>query len=109
VVGGGVVIAALADGFMVPMAKVGKSVNLSDIHLTVFEIVGLAGAALTYLMTFLAIGLVQRFYLQHELWRVVAQSLRLDDLNAVADVIAEGVPVGALGEGLADNLDVAGF
>jgi hypothetical protein len=52
---------------------------------------------------------VQRFYLQHELWRAVAQSLRLDNLASTANVVAEGVPVGALGEGLADSLDVAGF
>jgi hypothetical protein len=58
---------------------------------------------------FLAIGVVQRFYLQHELWRVVVQSLRLDNLDAAAHVTNEGVPAGALGEGLADSLDVAGF
>jgi hypothetical protein len=58
---------------------------------------------------YLAIGVAQRFYLQHELWRVVAQSLRLDDLDAAANVTNEGVPAGALGEGLVDSLDVAGF
>ena len=75
----------------------------------VAEIGVLAGLAVLYLVTFLAIGVAQRFYLQHELWRVVAQSLRLENLDAAANVMAEGVPVGALGEGLADSLDVAGF
>jgi uncharacterized membrane protein YjgN (DUF898 family) len=112
VVGGTIItiaIAALASGFMVPMANAGKSVSLTDIRLTVLDIGATAGAALTYLIAFLAIGVVQRFYLQHELWRVIAQSLRLDNLDAAADVVAEGAPVGALGEGLADSLDVAGF
>jgi hypothetical protein len=112
VVGGTIItiaIAALASGFTVPMSKAGKSVSLTDIRLTVFDIGATAGAALTYLIAFLAIGVVQRFYLQHELWRVIAQSLRLDNLDAAADVVAEGAPVGALGEGLADSLDVAGF
>jgi hypothetical protein len=89
--------------------KLGKAASVSDVTLTVSEIGGAAGLVLIYLVTFLAIGVVQRFYLQHELWRAVAQSLRLDNLDSAANVVAEGVPAGALGEGLADSLDVAGF
>jgi uncharacterized membrane protein YjgN (DUF898 family) len=102
-------IAGVSSHLMAPMGKLGKAASVSDLALTVSEIGGAAGLVLIYLVTFLAIGVVQRFYLQHELWRAVAQSLRLDNLDSAANVVAEGVPVGALGEGLADSLDVAGF
>jgi hypothetical protein len=102
-------IAGVSSDLMAPMGKLGKAARVSDVTLTVSEIGGAAGLVLIYLITFLAIGVVQRFYLQHELWRAVAQSLRLDNLASTANVVAEGVPVGALGEGLADSLDVAGF
>jgi uncharacterized membrane protein YjgN (DUF898 family) len=102
-------IAGVSSDLMAPMGKLGKAARVSDVTLTVSEIGGAAGLLLIYLVTFLAVGVVQRFYLQHELWRAVAQSLRLDNLASTANVVAEGVPVGALGEGLADSLDVAGF
>src|SRR3954467_8600186 len=76
---------------------------------SVTDIGSVVALAIVYLVMYLAIGVAQRFYLQHELWRVVAQSLRRDDLDAAANVTNEGVPAGALGEGLVDSLDVAGL
>jgi uncharacterized membrane protein YjgN (DUF898 family) len=103
---GGTIIAAgiaiFAKGKFVALGEFGAVPSMVEIG---------SGAALmiVYLLTFLAVGVVQRFYLQHDLWRVVAQSLRLDHLETAANVVNEGTPVGALGEGLADSLDVAGF
>jgi uncharacterized membrane protein YjgN (DUF898 family) len=103
---GGTIIGVAATGLLrgrtLATGSLGTTPNVTDIG-------SVAALAIVYLVMFLAIGVVQRFYLQHELWRVVVQSLRLDNLDAAAHVTNEGVPAGALGEGLADSLDVAGF
>ena len=64
---------------------------------------------LLYLSTVLSVGVIMRIYLQQRVWKLVAESCTLIDAEALADVAAAGVPDNALGEGLADGLDVAGF
>jgi hypothetical protein len=98
----GVAATSLLRGRTLTTGSVGITSSVTDIGSVV-------ALAIVYLVMYLAIGVAQRFYLQHELWRVVAQSLRRDDLDAAANVTNEGVPAGALGEGLVDSLDVAGL
>ncbi len=62
-----------------------------------------------YLITLLAIGVVQRFYATRDLWRIIATSITVSHLAALDNVAARGEAANALGEGLADGLDVAGF
>lgn len=67
------------------------------------------GMMAMYLFAGLVVGIVQRFFLQHELWRIIASSLTIGNVEAADHVIVQGDVVNALGEGLADSLDVAGF
>ena len=62
-----------------------------------------------YLATILALGVVRRIYLTQRVWKIVVSSVMLRGLEAVDDVVAEGDAANAIGEGLADGLDVAGF
>jgi uncharacterized membrane protein YjgN (DUF898 family) len=67
----------------------------------------LAGAG--YLMFALAINVVVRVYLVHDLWVRVLESINIRGIEAAANVRARGDLANALGEGFADGLDVAGF
>ncbi len=64
---------------------------------------------LGYVMAILALWMVMRIYLIHDVWRRVAWSATVHNLATAEDVVAEGKPVGALGEGFADSLDIVGF
>ena len=64
---------------------------------------------IAYLVIVLAVLVVQRFFLQHQIWRLIVQNLTVTGLSAAANVAARGDMANALGEGLADGLDVAGF
>lgn len=64
---------------------------------------------LGYLVFVLAAGVVMRVYLMRDLWARVATSISVHNIEAAANVTAEGDLVNALGEGFADGLDVAGF
>jgi uncharacterized membrane protein YjgN (DUF898 family) len=69
----------------------------------------LAPIAVGYVMAVLAMWAVTRIYLIHDVWQKVAQSTTVYNLGTAEDVVAEGKPVTALGEGFADSLDVVGF
>jgi len=62
-----------------------------------------------YLALALALNVVMRVYLQHDLWVKVLETLEVHDIGAAADVQGRGELASALGEGFADGLDVAGF
>lgn len=62
-----------------------------------------------YFILALAAGAVMRIYLIGEVWRRVAQSVTVHNVEAADDVAALGAQASAVGEGLADSLDVAGF
>lgn len=64
---------------------------------------------LGYVAMILAMNVVVRLYLVRDIWAVVAGSIELHGIEAVANVAAKGELVSALGEGFADGLDVAGF
>ena len=62
-----------------------------------------------YLVLALCAGIVVRVYLVRELWKRVVTSVTAHDLDRADNVRAEGTLASALGEGLADGLDIAGF
>lgn len=66
-------------------------------------------AAIGYLAFILTLNVVMRVYLMRDLWARVAASTTVHHLDAASNVLARGDLAGALGEGLADGLDVVGF
>jgi hypothetical protein len=66
-------------------------------------------AAVGYLAFVLTLNVVMRVYLLRDLWVRVITSTTIHHLEAAANVSATGDLASALGEGLADGLDVAGF
>ena len=64
---------------------------------------------LAYFCAGLAVGALQRYFLQRGLWRAVATTSFVFHVDALAAVASRGAAAHALGEGLADGLDVAGF
>jgi uncharacterized membrane protein YjgN (DUF898 family) len=64
---------------------------------------------LGYLAAAVVFGLVMRLYLARDVWERVASSTIVHNLSAAENVAARGEAAGALGEGLADGLDVGGF
>jgi uncharacterized membrane protein YjgN (DUF898 family) len=69
----------------------------------------IALAVIGYLVILLGLGVAYRYFLQHQLWRAVVDTLTIRNLEASAHAAAVGQKVNALGEGLLDGLDVAGF
>ena len=69
----------------------------------------IAVAVLGYLLILLGVGVAYRYFLQHQLWRAIIDTLTIRNLEASANAAAVGQKVNALGEGLLDGLDVAGF
>ena len=66
-------------------------------------------AGIGYLAFALAMNIVIRVYLVHDLWVRVLASVNITGLEAAANVAAQGEMANALGEGFADGLDVGGF
>lgn len=62
-----------------------------------------------YLVVALAFGAVMRLYLSRDLWVKVLASANVHGIETAANVSAKGELASALGEGIADGLDVAGF
>lgn len=75
-----------------------------------FGSLGVAAAiVLLYLVTFLAIGALSRYFLLHHYWRAVAGSLSVIGLEALEGARGSAPAATSLGEGLADQLDVGAF
>ena len=85
-----------------PMAMFGGASDGPPIGLLVYF-------AFVYIAALLVVGAFFRYFLQFRLWAAVMRSLTVYDLAAAANVQARGEAANALGEGLADGLDVAGF
>jgi uncharacterized membrane protein YjgN (DUF898 family) len=62
-----------------------------------------------YLALILSLNVVLRVCLLRDLWTKIAQTTSVHNIGATANVSAKGELAGALGEGFADGLDVAGF
>jgi hypothetical protein len=65
--------------------------------------------AVGYLTFILAMNVVMRVYLLRDLWARVIETVTVHDLDTSANVSATGDLANAIGEGLADGLDVVGF
>jgi hypothetical protein len=66
-------------------------------------------AGIGYLLFILVANVVVRVYLLRDVWERVAMSTAVYHLEAVEGVSAAGELASAVGEGLADGLDVFGF
>src|SRR5262245_22700705 len=62
-----------------------------------------------YMALALGLGVVIRLYLTRDLWAKVLQTTVVTNIAAAANVAARGDLATAVGEGIADGLDVAGF
>lgn len=69
----------------------------------------LIGYGVWYISLILTLGVLGRIFLLQRIWKRVSKVCTLCNANALADVGAAGEMAGALGEGLADGLDFAGF
>jgi uncharacterized membrane protein YjgN (DUF898 family) len=87
----------------VPMAKSFNAASLQgSIPMIVLAVIG-------YLALVLALNVVLRVYLLRDVWARVVASTAVYHIEAAANVAAKGDLASALGEGLADGLDVVGF
>lgn len=85
----------------VPLAKIFVP---GQLNIPLIAIMGVG-----YLAMILALNIVVRMYLLRDVWARVVSSLTVYNLDAAANVSAQGEVANALGEGFADGLDVAGF
>ena len=65
--------------------------------------------AIGYLALVLAMNVAIRVTLFRDIWQRIVSSVVVNRLDAAANVAAKGELVSAVGEGIADGLDVAGF
>lgn len=69
----------------------------------------LASWTVGYLFAIVVLNIVVRVYLIRDLWALLCAAVTVQGIEAAGAVSAKGLPSSALGEGLADGLDVAGF
>ena len=86
-----------------PIAKIFTPGNLQG-GVPILVLVGIG-----YLGFILALNIVLRVYLLRDLWVRLVGSTTVYGLEAAANVAATGDLASAVGEGLADGLDVVGF
>jgi uncharacterized membrane protein YjgN (DUF898 family) len=82
--------------------NLGSLSNATNIFVAVMGVIG-------YLVILLSVGVVVRYYLTFRMWGLIAGAMSFSRLDALNGVAARGEAANALGEGLADSLDVAGF
>ena len=98
--GGAALIASMSGK---PMAKFFTPANLQgSVSMIVLAMIG-------YLAFILALNVVLRVYLLRDVWVRVLASTNVHGIGGAANVAAKGDLASALGEGLADGLDVVGF
>lgn len=81
-----------------------------EVMLTVLQqpaVIG--GVAVGYLLTAVMLGAVVRLYLNRDVWARVAATTVVFNTVAATDIAGQGIATSALGEGLADSLDIGGF
>ena len=62
-----------------------------------------------YVLLILAMNIVLRLYLVHDIWQRLVQSVTIFAIEAADEVIGTAESANAVGEGLSDGLDVGGF
>ncbi len=95
--------AMIAGMNQTPMAKFFTAGNLQG------SVPMLVLAAIGYLAFVLALNVVLRIYLLRDLWVRLIRSTTVHHIGAAANVAVSGDLANAIGEGLADGLDVVGF
>jgi uncharacterized membrane protein YjgN (DUF898 family) len=93
----------IAKMSQLPMAKLFTAGRLQD------SIPMLVLGGIGYLTLILILNVVLRIYLQRDVWARLVASTTVHHMEAVANVAARGDLASALGEGLADGLDIVGF
>jgi len=93
----------IAKMSQLPMAKLFTAGHLQD------SIPMLVLGGIGYLTLILILNVVLRIYLLRDVWARLVASTAVHHIEAVADVSARGDLASALGEGLADGLDIVGF
>jgi uncharacterized membrane protein YjgN (DUF898 family) len=96
------ICAASLKGDMPMGSFIGQVATRHSIPMLVLAVIG-------YLAFILLLNVVMRVYLMRDVWARVMGSTTVLHLEAAADVAATGDLASAVGEGLADGLDVAGF
>jgi uncharacterized membrane protein YjgN (DUF898 family) len=99
--GGAVSLYVWLNGIPVEMLATGGKITQA-VPLIIIYAVG-------YIALVLVTNIVIRLYLLRDIWQRVAASITVERLDAAANVAAKGELVNAIGEGIADGLDVAGF
>lgn len=87
----------------------GKAPTAQQILIIMQHPVFYAGMAFGYVLSILAFWTLTRVYMIHDVWNRVASSVTAHNLASAVDVVEQGQLASAIGEGLADSLDVAGF
>jgi uncharacterized membrane protein YjgN (DUF898 family) len=95
--------AVIAGISQTPMARFFTPGNLQG------SVPMIVAATVGYLTFILALNVVLRVYLQRDLWVRLIESTTVHHIEAAANVAVSGDLASALGEGLADGLDVVGF
>jgi hypothetical protein len=92
--------AAIVSGILVVSTPIRFAIGLENIWLVPAGVI---------MFSYPALGAVWRIYLVQRIWKIVVSSIGIENLGAADHVVAKGEVASALGEGLADSLDVAGF
>jgi len=96
--------AALTASFrQIPIAKLFAGGHLQG------DLPMLALVAIGYLALILVLNVVMRMYLLRDVWAKLAASTIVHQIDRAADVAVKGDLADAVGEGLADGLDLVGF
>jgi hypothetical protein len=75
-------------------------------HLTVPILVSFAAV---YLLAVTLIGTAYRYFLQHQLWREIIETMTVRGIESLSEAHTAGEAASALGEGMLDGLDMGGF
>lgn len=115
VIGWFLLILALFAGYLFLCAYVMASINQTPMAKLVAagnsqgSVAMIVAAAIGYLSFILLLNVVMRVYLLRDVWVRVLASTTVHHIEAAGNVFARGDLAGAVGEGLADGLDVVGF
>jgi uncharacterized membrane protein YjgN (DUF898 family) len=96
------IVAAIVLGMIGAAASIGKLGTAGEIATTLAALIGYVIAALGYSTIYRATVLLS-------LWQLGMESLQLSGLSALENVKATGQPSSAIGEGLADALNVGSY
>ncbi|HZP71175.1 MAG TPA: DUF898 family protein [Pseudolabrys sp.] len=94
--------AAIVLGTIGAVANIGKMTTASEIVATVAALIG-------YVITALGYSTIYRATVLLSLWQLGMESLQLSGLSVLEKVKATGQPSSAIGEGLADALNVGSY